>query len=746
MKPTMRKLFLGILLCLAIGSIVYIFVKETDFSVRLSVIAANVLFAALILHATYQSHQARNVLRSERDHLRDILDRIPLPLFITDKNRNLNFLNAAAQELFHCTQDVLGKPCHCLNTCICNTPACAITQMERTGNGRTYYASEGKDYMVSTATLELGLAHSGRYIELIEDITQVMEAKRQLEEKTIELETMSENLIGGVLITTMDEGFPVLRCNQGYREMTGRTEAQIIGHRAMQWVLAEDAVLLNRKIQEQLLTGNQVSLEHRLHVESGTLLWVSLRGKRTTLRGQEVGVWILTDISSAKEAELALRVDEERYRIAMQSTEDILIDYDLKTRVMYHSSKAKEIYGVPELVENMPQSILDSGTVLAESREVYLDLFRQLFANVKSCSCVLKARTADDRVLWNRLTFTSILDDEGNAVHAIGVLQDITREKTIELQQKREARFLEMSNQDGNLYYEADLTSRLFLSGQESTVQACCPEAANNFDVVLEELLRHNVYEPDRALVRAQTSIETLTANYNAGILHTVVEYRRTMGDELVWSECSMRCYPDTETGNLHCIGCIRNIHPMKIKELALQEKAERDLLTGLYNKVTTELLIQNATSFTAEQAIGGAFLLIDVDDFKHVNDTLGHASGDEALAKVAGGLLALLRTGDVVGRIGGDEFAAYLNHMEDAQIAVKKARQICEMFHQLELSSDTAYRLSGTVGIALFPAHGDSFAELYQNADKALYRAKKQGKNTYCLAEELFPADKEER
>lgn len=676
------------------------------------------------------------LLRDERDHLLDILDHIPLPLFITDKDRNLNFINAAALDLFHCKKDIIGQPCHCLNTCICNTHECAIEQMEQSGNKRTYYEAEGKTYMVSTAVLDVGATQNGRYIEMVEDITDVIEAKKLLEEKTIELETMDENLIGGVLITTMVEGYPVIRCNQGYREMTGRSDQQIVGHDAMQWVLPEDATRLNRKILEQLAEGNQVCLEHRLHCADGSLLWVSLRGKRTILREQEVGVWILTDISSIKEAELALRIDEERYRIAMQSTEDIIIDYDMKTHVMYHSAKAKEIYGVPELVEDMPQRILDDGTVLQESKEVYLDLFRQLHDNVKNCSCILKARAADGRILWNRLTFTAIFDDEGNTAHAIGVLQDITREKQIELQQQREARYLSISNQGGNFYYEADLTNQRFLSGHESIVQTYGEEATDDFYTIVEILLHHKVYEEDRSLVRTQSSIETLTANYNAGVLLTSVEYRRLMTDCIIWSECSMQCFIDDETGNLHCIACIRNINEMKKKELLLQEKAEHDLLTGLYNKVTAELLIKNITNFAEKDDIDGAFLIIDVDNFKQVNDTFGHACGDEVLTNVAKGLLSLFRTGDIVGRMGGDEFIAYMNHIGNAKIAAKKAQQICDMFNRIQLQSNTDYKLSGTIGIALFPTHGKNFDELYKNADKALYYAKEKGKNTYCLAE----------
>ncbi|MEG1186130.1 MAG: diguanylate cyclase [Eubacterium sp.] len=734
MKAKMRKLFVGALLCFAISSVVYIFVKETEISVRLSVLAANLLFATLIIHATHQSRKVRKMLQVERDDLRMILDRIPLPLFIVDKERHLNFINTAALELFQCEEDILGKSCYCLNTCICDTLECAIDKMEKTGNRRTYYEANGRSYMVSTATLESNMSKSGKYIELIEDITEVVEAKKELEEKTIELETMSENILGGVLITTMDEGYPVIRCNAGYREMTGRSEKQTVGQRAMQWVMQEDAVRLNDEIKRQLADGNKVSVEHRLHMDSGTILWVSLQGKRTVLRGKEVGVWILTDISSAKEVELALRIDEERYRIAMQSIEDIVIDYDIKTHVMYHSSKAMEIYGVPEFVENMPQSILDNGTILEESRDVYLNLFRQLATNVKNCNCILKTRAKDGRILWNRLTFTAIFDDEGNTAHAIGILQDITREKSIELQHQRETRYLELSSKEGTFYYEADLTNKRFLMGHESIVQMYGKVPTDDFNTVIDLLLKYKIYEPDREIVRTYTKIETLTNAYNAGVLRTGMEYRRIIDGKPIWSECSMQCFIDPEDQNLHCVGCIRNINEMKIKELALQEKAERDLMTGLYNKVTTELLIKNLTDFAEKDEVSGAFMLIDLDNFKNVNDTLGHISGDEVISKASKGLLPLFRQGDIVGRIGGDEFVVYMNRIESEEIVVKKAHQICDMLHAIEITNDHAYKISGTIGIAMFPTHGKNFEELYKKADRALYYAKEQGKDKFII------------
>lgn len=734
MKSKMKKLFFGSLLCMAICSILYIFVIETDLSVRISIIIANILFAVLIFHATFQTRRTQKLLRNERDYLHDILNHIPMPLFITTKERNIAFINVAAIELFHCNDDIIGKPCHHLNTSICQTSMCSINRMEQTGSTRACYENQGQTYMVTTAPVMSGISHNGRYVELIQNISDIIETQKELEDKTIELETMSENIIGGVLITTMEEGFPVIRCNQGYRDMTGRSDAQIVGHHAMQWVTPEDTVILNRKIKEQLAIDNNVRLEHRLHTETGSTIWVYLRGKSAKLRDTEVGVWILTDISAIKNVEMALKIDEERYRVAMQSTQDIIIDYDMKTHVMYHSSKAKEIYGIPELVENMPQSILDSGTVLAESKDEYLGLFKQLSDNVEKCSCILQARAADGRILWNRLTFTSIFDDEGNTAHAIGVLQDITRERTIELQQQRDARFLEMSSKDGNFYYEADLTNRRFLSGHEGHVQTYCKATTDNFDSVMKLLIDHKVYEEDRELVHSTTNVETLTGNFETGILHTSIEYRRMVGDKPIWSECSLRCFIDSETNNLHCIASIRNIHERKEKELLLQEKAQRDLSTGLYNKMTTQLLIQNLTNFAPADKVCSSLLLIDLDDFKQINDTLGHASGDEVLYKVSQELASLFRQNDIVGRIGGDEFVVYMNNIGNPDIASKKANQICEMFHQIRVDADPNYMISGTIGIAIFPEHGQSFEELYKKADMALYHAKKCGKNDFTI------------
>ncbi|MEG0771677.1 MAG: sensor domain-containing diguanylate cyclase, partial [Clostridia bacterium] len=434
--------------------------------------------------------------------------------------------------------------------------------------------------------------------------------------------------------------------------------------------------------------------------------------------------------NKAKNTELALKIDDERYKIAMQSTGDIIIDYDMKTHIMYHSLKAKEIYGVPEFIENMPQSILDKGVVLSETKDEYLDLFRQLSNGVKKCSAVIKTRGIDGSILWNMLSFTSIFDDEGNVARAIGVLQDITREKSIEILQKRDERYLEISGSEGTSYYEVDLTNRCFIYGPENIMKT--NSSTNDFNTVLKAIISENIYADDCEFVFENSRIEMLVNNYNSGISHTTIEFRKIFKDSIIWVECSMQCFVDDTTGDLHCVGSIRNINEMKVKELLLKEKAERDLLTGLYNKITTEILIKNLTDFAEKGEVSGAFLVIDLDNFKNINDTFGHISGDEVLVKVAKKLIAIFRDGDIIGRIGGDEFVVYMNHVDSPIIVGKKAMQVCDMFRKIEISGALDCRIKGSVGISIFPTYGKNFEELYKNADKALYAAKRQGKDKY--------------
>ena len=128
------------------------------------------------------------------------------------------------------------------------------------------------------------------------------------------------------------------------------------------------------------------------------------------------------------------------------------------------------------------------------------------------------------------------------------------------------------------------------------------------------------------------------------------------------------------------------------------------------------------------------ALLMIDVDNFKKLNDTLGHQAGDEFLIKLAHTLKDNFRKQDVVGRIGGDEFWVLMRDIESVDQVLQKSRELYDIVMQL-CEGYKKISLSGSMGISFYPQDGRKLDELYEKADKALYEAKRNGKAQVVLA-----------
>lgn len=165
-------------------------------------------------------------------------------------------------------------------------------------------------------------------------------------------------------------------------------------------------------------------------------------------------------------------------------------------------------------------------------------------------------------------------------------------------------------------------------------------------------------------------------------------------------------------------------------KELqAARLQAETDSLTGLLNYGGIQLRVGEAVG--RSQGVS-ALLFLDLDNFKAVNDTLGHQAGDRLLRKIAGVLRMQTREGDLQGRVGGDEFVLYLSGVGSRQAAENCAQRICEAVSRLSLSEHGVPTVSCSVGIAMVPEDGQDYNTLVRTADLRAYQAKAQGKNRY--------------
>lgn len=174
-------------------------------------------------------------------------------------------------------------------------------------------------------------------------------------------------------------------------------------------------------------------------------------------------------------------------------------------------------------------------------------------------------------------------------------------------------------------------------------------------------------------------------------------------------------------------IGVGREITELRQAERELEHRANHDPLTGLPNRHQLQRELQHAIAHATQTGDGLAVLYLDLDDFKEVNDRGGHGAGDRLLREVAQRLEQGLRKGDLVARVGGDEFIALLPGCRDAEAALAVAASLRAQLRPPFTLSDSLFRLDASIGIACFPADGSDLDTLLAHADRSMYVDKRR-------------------
>ena len=172
-----------------------------------------------------------------------------------------------------------------------------------------------------------------------------------------------------------------------------------------------------------------------------------------------------------------------------------------------------------------------------------------------------------------------------------------------------------------------------------------------------------------------------------------------------------------------------------------LQSKAETDLLTELLNKISTENKIKEYLNSEGHDKTS-MMCVLDIDNFKKINDTMGHAFGDEVLATFGKKIRTEFRVTDIIGRTGGDEFIIFLKDLKDDTVIEREAGRVAGFFKDFTVGTYTKYSPTASVGAAIYPRDGGDYESLYKAADTALYKAKKHGKNQLAFFAEATEED----
>ena len=224
----------------------------------------------------------------------------------------------------------------------------------------------------------------------------------------------------------------------------------------------------------------------------------------------------------------------------------------------------------------------------------------------------------------------------------------------------------------------------------------------------------------------------SMIKNIVGGLADNEVQVRlKKMNGKYIWCKVVTKTIFDKDNKPERLIGNIIDIDKQTRETLKLKEQSERDPLTQLYNKVIIERKIINYLITDGEDKLN-AMMIIDIDDFKSVNDKLGHYFGDAVITQISDKLMKLFFDIDLVGRIGGDEFVVFLKNVSSEDVVLENAKEILKIFNKSYTGENNDYKISGSIGISLYPRDGKNYSELFKCADKALYLAKRKGKDRF--------------
>jgi len=217
--------------------------------------------------------------------------------------------------------------------------------------------------------------------------------------------------------------------------------------------------------------------------------------------------------------------------------------------------------------------------------------------------------------------------------------------------------------------------------------------------------------------------------------------WNRRRSGEIYPERLTIGTVRDQEGRIAHYVGVFSDISDVKRTQERLDFLAHHDLLTGLPNRLLFNDRVTHAIERAQRDGRAIAILFVDLDRFKHVNDTLGHEFGDQLLKRVADQLTATLRNSDTIARLGGDEFIVLLEDIADRDGAMAVARQLLTILAQpISVASNEVF-VSASIGVSCYPADGQEVTTLIRNADAAMYHAKTHGRNA-CFPYELSMSD----
>ena len=470
------------------------------------------------------------------------------------------------------------------------------------------------------------------------------------------------------------------------------------------------------RIEHSLLDGHTLEMAFNPIIADGEAMGISVFGK---------------DITERKLAEMQLRDSEERYRATFEQAAVGIVHASFDGRYLRCNMRFAEIVGYA--LEEIPGMTFQQITLPEDQAKC--EAARQQMASgaIEGASLEKRYLRKDGSLTWVKLTCSTQRDAEGRALHNIAVVEDINARKTVEESLAAAQGALRLSEERYHTAFQTCLDSIAISRLSDGKYIDANQAFLDNIGFEREEIIGRTPLELGIWVDARDWQKITEMLRQNSICRGLEARFRRKNGD-IFWGHISASVF------EFDCAPCVlsitRDISDAKLAEEEIRNLAFYDPLTALPNRRLLLERLRQALVASVRSGRSQALLSIDLDNFKTLNDTLGHQTGDLLLQEAARRIAACVSAADTVGRLSGDEFLLILEDLsevpeEAAAQAEAVGEKILASIHNPYLLEGRECRSTCSIGITIFGGRRNSTDEILQQADIALYQAKAAGRDT---------------
>jgi diguanylate cyclase (GGDEF)-like protein/PAS domain S-box-containing protein len=602
--------------------------------------------------------------------------------------------------------------------------------------------------------------------ELDVEVIRRQEAEIKLQKSQVELNEVFKKTAAGIAATDINGKY--LLVNPAFCKMLGYTEEELLKKDFSSVTYKED-LLVNQHEVQKIVDGlsNDFTIEKQYVKKDGNLVWAraSVSGVRDANNKIEKLIAVTEDITEKIATDIKLTYSENLLKIAGGLAKLGGWDIDLKAMEMRWSDEVSIMHDLPPgITPSVEEGFL---MIEPEFRSHIQQVFDDCIRFGHSYDEEFQKTTAKNRLIWVRSVGNAVRDEHGNIVRIEGAFQEITAYKNLEIFNRKQSLILEdiasgaplisvleacvklIENQYPDLICAVNFIDEQGLRLKTGTsfnlpteyldaidgiligdsVGSCGTAAFHQKEVIVNDIATSSLWENYKELALKHHLLACwswpLISSKNK-VIGTFAAYSRAVSE------------PTEE--KIKLIRSVAKTAAIAIeKERAseqIQYLAFYDVLTGLPNRLLLQDRLQHAIANCVRNYKYGALLFIDIDNFKTINDTIGHSAGDILLKKIGERFVASTRHSDTIARIGGDEFIILLEEIatDAADAAIQSqtfAEKLIKSFKQPFEIDNHLYHSSPSIGITLFQGEQQSVSELLKQADLAMYQAKAAGRNT---------------